>query len=175
MSNRFWLVVWMSSLLFLLTACGDSLNAHSSKNDTDSGTHTNASVSISTDRSVYQPTDPIKAIVLNKLSTPIYAVDTKASCSILSLETFINGVWQVSNIARCPLGRAARLIKLDPGKAYTITIQAGVTGVSGAVFPIGTYRLVLKFSTSASLKSLTSNPTTISSMTFSVTGSGVSQ
>jgi ABC-type thiamine transport system substrate-binding protein len=49
-------------------------------------------------------------------------------------------------------------------------IQAGFPGISQASFPIGTYRLVLSYSTSATSLSQ-QNTTTIYSATFSVANS----
>ena len=170
MVNRFWFAFWSSSLLLLFTACGSASNADSSAN-TSSGTQTSGPVSIATDHSVYRPTEPIQVTVLNKLSTPIYALDTKASCSILDLEVQVNGTWQASSAARCPLGRPAMIVKVDAGKAYSTTIQADTSLTKDAVIPPGTYRLVLNYSTIDSAASLLSNPTTIFSAPFSVTGS----
>jgi hypothetical protein len=165
--NRFWFAFCSSSLLLLLTACGSASNADSGTN-TSSGTQTNGPVSIATDHSVYGPSEPIQVTVLDKLSTPIYALDTKAGCSILDLEVQVNGTWQATSAARCPLGRPAMVVRIDAGKAYTTTIQAG----SPSVFPAGTYRLLLNYSITASGTSILSNPTTVYSMPFSVTGSG---
>lgn len=166
MSNRFWFTLLSSSLLLTLAACGNA-----SGTNTTLGTQTSGPVSISTDHSTYEPTDSIQVTVLNTLAKPIYALDTQASCSILGLEIQVSGKWQTSTVAKCLLGRPAQVIALDPQKAYTTTIQAASPPVvKDAVFPPGTYRLVLNYSTSASAGSLMSNPTTIFSATFSVAG-----
>jgi len=172
-SHRFWFALWSSSLL-LLTACGNASSTDSSNTSTNTspGTQTSGPVSIATNHTVYGPTDPIQVTVLNKLSTPIYALDTQASCSILGLEVQVNAAWQASSVARCPLGRPAMVVKLDIGKAYTITIQAGSPVMQNAAFPSGTYRLLLNYSTTGSGTSILSNPTTVYSMPFSVSGSG---
>lgn len=165
------LALWSSSLILLLAACGDASGAYSSDTNTSPSTRTSGPVSISTDHSVYKATDLIQVTVLNALSTPVYALDTRASCSILDLEMQNNGTWQASSVARCPLGRPAMLVKLVSGKAYTATIEASSTVMKDAVFPTGMYRLVLNYSTTGSLASLMSNPTTVYSDLFSVTGS----
>src|SRR6266568_216912 len=119
MSNRFWFTLLSSSLLLALAACSNA-----SGTNTTSGTQTSGPVSIATDHSTYAPTDSIQVTVLNTLAKPIYALDTQASCSILSLEININGKWQTSSVAKCSLGRPAQVITLEPQKAYTATIQA---------------------------------------------------
>ncbi len=172
MSHRFWFALWSSSLLLLLTACGNASGADSSNTNTSSGTQTSGPVSIATNHSVYGPTDPIQVTVLNKLSTPIYALDTQASCSILGLEVQVNAAWQASSVARCPLGRPAMVVKLAVGKADTITIQAGSPLMKKATFPSGTYRLLLNYSTTDSGSSILSNSTSVYSMPFAVSGSG---
>src|SRR5947209_798374 len=165
MFKRFWFALWSSSLLLLLAACGEATGAHSA--NASPTTQTSGPVSIATDHSVYRPTDHMQVTVLNKLSTPIYALDTRASCSILSLEVQVNGTWQASPVARCPLGRPAMIVKIDAGKAYTTTIQAGFAGMRNTAFPAGIYRLVLNYSTTASTTAILSNPTTVYSTTFS--------
>jgi hypothetical protein len=174
-SRRFWFALWSSSLLLLLTACGnasgaDSSHTHTTTN-TSPGTQTSGPVSIATNHTVYGPTDPIQVTVRNKLSTPIYALDTQASCSILGLEVQVNAAWQAASVARCPLGRPAMVVKLAVGKADTITIQAGSSMMKNAAFPSGTYRLLLNYSTTGSGASILSKPTTVSSMPFAVSGS----
>ena len=169
MPNRFWFALWSTGLLLLLTSCGEGSGSQST--NTSPGTQTSGPVSIATDHSIYGPTDHIQVTVLNTLSTAIYAFDTQASCSILGLEVQVNGTWQASSVARCSLGRPAMIVKIDPGKAYTTTIQADTSLTKDAVIPPGTYRLVLNYSTIDSAASLLSNPTTIFSAPFSVTGS----
>ena len=168
MPNYFWTALWSIGLLLLLTSCGEGSGSKSS--NTSPGTRTSGPVNIATDHSIYQSTDHIQVTVLNTLSTPIYALDTQASCSILGLEVQANGTWQASSAARCSLGRPAMIVKLDPGKAYMTAIQADTSLAKDAVIPPGTYRLVLNYSTIDSPASLLSNPTTIFSAPFSVTG-----
>jgi hypothetical protein len=106
------------------------------------------SVSISTNRSVYAPDDAIAVTVQNTLSTPIYGVDTQASCSILALQYQVSGTWHPSQVAPCPQKRPARPVKIDAGGTYTTTITAGYPGVQQLTFPKGSYRLVLIYATS---------------------------
>ena len=106
------------------------------------------SIRITTNRADYAPDDAIAVTVRNTLSTAIYAPDTQASCSILSLHYLVNGVWQPSQVAPCPLKRPARLVKIDAGATYTATITAGYPGLQQIPFPAGSYRLLLTYTTS---------------------------
>lgn len=154
----------LMALLVMLSGCG------STSSSGNAGTSTSGLVSIHTDHSKYLSTDSIKVSIMNNLQTSIFAYDTRASCTILDLQVQVNGVWQATNIARCPLGRPAMRVEVPAGKTYSATIQAGYLGISQASFPVGAYRLVLGYSTSAT--SLPQqNTTTIYSATFSVASS----
>lgn len=107
-------------------------------------------MSISTDRSVYQPADRIQGKVYNMLSVPIYALDSQAECSILGVEVQIHNRWQASSIASCLYARPVRQIKIGPGAVYTVSIHAGSPGVNSTPMPSGTYRLVLHYWTDVS-------------------------
>ncbi len=157
-----WFCLFIGSMLVLLVACGSTNNP---------GTKTGGPVSIATDHSTYQPTNNIQVTVMNTLTTPIYALDTAASCSILNLQVQINGAWSYANVAPCPLGRRAMTIKIEAGKTYSATISAGRPGSQQGSFPNGTYRLVLRYSTSAEgISSGSSSTTTLYSETFNVAG-----
>ena len=105
-------------------------------------------IRVTTDRAEYAPNDAVAVTVRNTLATAIYAMDTQASCSILSLHALVNGVWQPSQMAPCPQKRPARPVKIDAGATYTATITAGYPGVQSLLFPVGSYRLVLTYTTS---------------------------
>jgi len=166
MKSNYWLPVGGTLMLPLSPPSGCS----SASNSGDDGTSTSGPVSIRTDHSTYMPTDSIHVSVINNLQTSIFAYDTRASCTILDLQMQVNGVWQGTNIARCPLGRPAMRVEIPAGNTYSAMIQAGSLGISQASFPVGTYRLVLSYSTSAT--SLPQqNTTTIYSATFSVASS----
>ena len=130
-------------LLFALSGCS------STSNSGDDGTSTSGPVSIRTDHSTYMPADSIHVSVINNLQTSIFAYDTHASCTILDLQIQVNNVWQATNIARCSLGRPAMRVEILAGNTYSAMIQAGSPGINQASFPVGSYRLVLSYSTSA--------------------------
>jgi hypothetical protein len=166
MKNNNWHFVGgiLMVLLFTLPACS------STSNSGDDGTSTSGPVSIRTDHSTYMPTDIIHVSVINNLQTSIFAYDTRASCTILDLQMQVNSVWQATNVARCSLGRPAMRVEIPAGNTYSAMIQAGSPGINQASFPVGAYRLVLSYSTSAT--SLPQqNTTTIYSATFSVASS----
>lgn len=126
------------------------------------------SVRITTDRASYAPNDTIGVTVHNTLSTPIYAMDTLASCSILSLQFQGNGGWQPSQVAQCPQKRPARLVQIDAGGTYTASITAGYPGLKQLPFPAGNYRLVLTYSTSPDVLPSAEQGTVITSRTIQV-------
>ncbi len=125
-------------------------------------------VSISTDKAAYVPDGTIIVTVHNALSTPIYALDTLASCSILSLQFQVNGAWEASQVAQCPQKRPARPVKIDAGATYTAMITAGYPGLQQLTFPKGNYQLVLVYSTSPDTLPSTENGTRITSSILQV-------
>lgn len=143
--DRTSLLRWLlgGSLVVLLLACGTS-------NTGNGGTRTGGSISITTDHTTYATTDSIKVGVTNHAQSAIYALDTRAGCTILDLEIQVNRRWQPSNAARCPLGRRASIVEIAPGQTYTGTINAGTGNPGSVALPLGTYRLVLSYTKSAS-------------------------
>ncbi|HEY7415144.1 MAG TPA: hypothetical protein VH593_08130 [Ktedonobacteraceae bacterium] len=125
-------------------------------------------VSISTDKATYAPDGTITVTVHNTLATPIYAMDTLASCSILSLQFQVNGAWQASQVAQCPQKRPARPVKIDAGATYTAMITAGYPGLQQLPFPTGSYQLALVYATSPDTLPSTENGTRITSSIFQV-------
>lgn len=170
MSSHFWNALSGITALLLLTLSGCGSNSSSAAGNSQQGTPTSGPVSIGTDRTTYMPADSIAVSVTNNLSTSVYAYDTRANCTILDLQMQINGSWQATQIARCPLGRPAMRVEIAAHATYTAMIKAGSLGVSQASFPAGSYRLVLMYSTSA-----TTTPqqtmTTVYSAAFSVSAS----
>lgn len=163
-------VISLIGLSLLLVGCA----AMSNTNTTTSGTATPGAgpVIISTDHTSYAPGDTIAVTVQNTLSTPIYAIDTQSSCSILSLHYQVNGVWQPSQVAQCPIKRAARPVKIDAGGTYTAKITAGYPGWSQLTFPVGSYQLVLIYTTSPSAIPTAESGVTVTSPTIQVQSAG---
>jgi hypothetical protein len=125
-------------------------------------------VNITTDRATYAPDGAIVVSIRNTLSTPIYAMDTQASCSILSLQYQAGGAWQQSQVAQCPQKRPARMVKIDAGGTYTASITAGYPGLRQLPFPTGSYRLMLIYSTSPDVIPSTDQGTVITSSIIQV-------
>lgn len=134
----------------------------------NTGTSGSGSVTISTDRTTYAPGDTMAVTVHNTLATPIYALDTLASCSILSLHYQVNGTWQTSQVAQCPLKRRAQLVKIDAGATYTAHITAGYPGWNQLTFPKGSYRLVLLYTTTPGTMPTQADGVTVTSATIQV-------
>jgi hypothetical protein len=91
-----------------------------------------------------------------------------SSCSILALQYQVNGTWQASQLAQCPLKRRAQLVTIDAGATYTANITAGYPGGKQFTFPTGLYRLVLLYSTMPSVMPTAADSTTITSATIQV-------
>lgn len=116
--------------------------------NTSPPTQTSGPVRIATDHSTYRPNEPIRVSVINTLAQSIYGEDTRASCSILTIETQANGSWQPAQGAECPLGRIALVVEVKPGATYQATITAGYPGLRAGAFAPGIYRLGLGYSLS---------------------------
>src|SRR6185312_9111131 len=135
-------IISFIGLSLILLGCGNA----SSTNEPD-GTSSAGRAMVSTNQRIYLPSDAMVVMVHNALSTAIYAMDTQSSCSILSLQYQVNGAWYPSQVAQCPQKRRTRLVKIDAGATYTATITAGYPGWKQSTFPLGSYRLVLIYTT----------------------------
>ncbi len=127
---------------------------------------TNNGVVISLDHAAYTPDASVHVSVKNGLAAAIYGTDTRASCSILTLQVQSNGAWQGSNAAPCPLGRMATPVRIAAGAIYTATIHAGALHPTN--FPAGVYRLALAYATSPDAVPGTDGTNTTYSPTFQV-------
>jgi hypothetical protein len=132
---------------FALAACS-SISGLEGSSNTSPSTNTGGPVSIGTDHAQYDTKDSIQVTVTNNTQQPIYAWDTKASCSILDLEVQDGGTWQPSSQAQCAIKRAAAPVKVAPGATYSATIQAGLLAKSNTDFTAGSYRLTLAYGAS---------------------------
>ena len=168
--KRHWLLGAAMLLALALAGCGD-LSAGTGAN-TSAPTATTGPVTIATDHSAYAPADTMKVTIVNHLAQAIYAFDTQASCSILSLEVQQAGKWAGSSALHCPLGRAAMMVKIEPGATYTASLGARVTSIGkNHALPNGSYRLVLRYYTSLPSGANQVAATTINSATLTVSGS----
>lgn len=155
----------------LAAGCGVTTTMSNLPN-TSPTTITSGPVTIATDHETYGPNDTIHVTLVNHLTTDIMAFDTRASCSIFSLQVQRNGAWQVASVAPCALGRIARLVTIPTGGTYTADILAGAKGSRAAPFPNGQYRLVLAYyvAGSATPSPAGSGAATIYSATLTVAG-----
>lgn len=131
-------------LALALAGCGGGLTGAGV--NANGPTLTAGQVTIATDHSAYGNSDSITVTIVNHGSTPIYAYDTKASCSVLSLEIQQGGQWLPANALRCPLGRMALAVKIDAGGTYQTTIGPAIMRI-GSIVPLsdGSYRLALEY------------------------------
>ncbi len=167
MDKRFCFALGCTGLILVLTACGYTPDQHPSQN---ASTPSKGAVRISTDHTTYRKNSQIHVTVHNTLSTPVYALDSQAGCSILSFETYVDGTWRSADVARCPGGHPTSQVKVDAGKVYSATIQAIRLEEAFYAIPAGTYRLVLKYATTISESGFLHNPLAAYSETFTVTG-----
>ena len=135
---------WFSGLIVLLAGCG----ASSIGTGGQTSSPPTKGVTVQTDQPTYHGGDAVQVTVKNNLDVPIYAHDTAASCSILTLQFQVDGAWQSSSMAGCPMKRRAMIVKIDAGASYSASITASYPGLAAMMFPAGTYQLVLPYSTS---------------------------
>jgi len=133
-----------------LVGCAQTAGADAASTpNTSPATHISGPIDISTDHSIYAPTDVIKVTITNSLTKPIIAYDTQSGCSILALERQAGGQWIVANVAHCPLGRVALPITIKAGGTYSAAIRPFYPGMPSAsgerYFTPGTYRLALDY------------------------------
>lgn len=167
MDKRFCFALGCTGLILVLAACGSAPDQRPSQN---ASTPSRGAVRISADHTIYRKNSQIHVTVQNSLPTPVYAFDGQAGCSILSFETYGDGTWRPADVARCPGGRPASLVKIDAGKVYAATIQAIRLEEAFYAIPAGTYRLVLKYATGMSETGFLHHPLAAYSETFTVTG-----
>ncbi|MEO7002791.1 MAG: hypothetical protein ABI068_13325 [Ktedonobacterales bacterium] len=164
--------------LLALTGCASVAGADAASTpNTSPATHISGPIDISTDHSIYAPTEVINVTITNSLSKPIIAYDTQSGCSILALQRQQSGQWVVANEAHCPMGRVAAPITIKAGGVYHAAIHAGFSGVpSGGgqqYFTPGVYRLALEYFLAPLGSNGSHNPTNgilLLSASFSVVG-----
>lgn len=165
-----WIVGAPLLLALALVSCGSVTGGNAV--NTSAPTITNGPVTIATDHSAYAPTDAMRVTIENHLTTAIYAFDTQASCSILSLEVMQAGLWTPSDALHCPLGRVAMIVKIEPGGTYTTSVGARVANINQSrSLPNGSYRLVLRYFSSPPTGAAQTQSTPVNSATLTVSGS----
>lgn len=165
--TRLWSFV---GLLAMLGGCG--LSSAASATDVQNSVPPTQGVSVQLDHTSYHNADVINATIQNHLSTPIYAHDTAASCTIVLLQQQVNGTWQTSESAKCPIKRPAMVVKLDAGASLVAKITASYPGLEVSTFAPGTYRLVLPYSTSPDALPTTNGAAQTTSTSFTVLAQG---
>jgi hypothetical protein len=137
------------SLLALAGCATSSQNTASPRSATESPASTGALVTptatkntslitLTTDRTRYQPGDSVRVTIANGQSVSVYAVASKANCTILDLQVKASSGWQVSNAAPCNAPSDAQSVEIKPHASTVVTITAPATG---------TYRCALQYTT----------------------------
>jgi hypothetical protein len=134
-------LAFLTLTLVALAACGISSANENSSPPTSAGWP----LTLGTNHSQYAGSEAITVTVTNHTNAAVYALDTRASCSVLTLQVQVNGQWQDTSAAPCAMKRVAMPVKINAGATYTATIRAGFTDKSAATFPTGTYRFVLVY------------------------------
>ena len=115
---------------------------------TPATTATSGPVAVAVDEPQYTPADTIVVRIHNGLATPIFARDERSDCTLVDLERWVNGSWQV--VAPCVNMRPApHFVQLAPGAALTQQLAPGQSDSSGDAWPAGTYRIAFAYVTSA--------------------------
>lgn len=162
-SLAFIALVFLALALVTLAACGINSTTENSSPPTSAGWP----LTLGTNHSQYAGSETINVTVTNHSNAAVYALDTRASCSALTLQVQVNSQWQDSSAAPCAMKRVAMPVKINAGATYSTTIRAGFSDKSAAAFPAGTYRLVLNYYATPDDRI---NGTTVYSAEFTVTG-----
>lgn len=172
MSKHWWQACGIIGALVLFAGCGVSATSGTGGNanqpNNSPTTQTGGSINIATDHSIYTVSSVMTITIDNNTGAAIFGYDTKASCTILTLQMQqADGTWAGSNVARCPLGRPALPVTIAAGGRYIAQVQAGYPNVYHSTFPVGIYRLVLQYGTSTT-KSPSNANMSLNSATFQV-------
>jgi hypothetical protein len=152
---------------FALATCS-SVSGQDGSSSASPSTDAGGPESSSADHAPYSAKDSVQVTATKHLQQATYALDAKASCSILDLEAQNGGDWEPSSQARRGLKRAAMPEKIEPGAAYSATIRADVVPSSDAELPGGGYRLTLAYGTPPT--DMASAATIVNSALLTITG-----
>jgi hypothetical protein len=109
---------------------------------------TSGPVAVAVDEPHYTPADTIVVSIHNGLATPLFARDERSDCTLVDLERWVNGVWQIQ--APCVnMQPAPRVVQLTPGTVLTQQLAPGQSDSSGDGWSVGTYRITFAYVTSA--------------------------
>ena len=103
------------------------------------------SVSITTDKAVYQTTDIIQATVLNESNADIQTADHESFCTILKLMRRTSEGWKLT--APCPLMSPTQIVIIKAGEKVSVSLPQAVIAIypPPVNFEPGEYRLDLSF------------------------------
>jgi hypothetical protein len=105
-------------------------------------------VTVVVDKSRYAPADTIIATVHNGPTAPIFARNQYSNCTLVSLERWVNGTWQVQAPCRNALPTPHPL-KIAPGAVLTQQLAPGQSDYAPDLWQVGTYRIAFAYIASA--------------------------
>jgi hypothetical protein len=109
---------------------------------------TSGPVTLALGKPRYALADTIEVTIHNGLHTPIFARNEHSDCTLVDLERWVNGTWQVE--APCVnMVPKPTIIQLAPDADLTQRLAPGQSDVSSGSWPIGTYRVALAYVMSA--------------------------
>ena len=115
---------------------------------TPATTATAGPVTLALGKPQYAPADTIVVTVHNDLATPIFARDERSDCTLVDLERWVNGSWQIEAPCVNMVPRPT-IIQLAPGAVLTQQLAPGQSDSSGGAWSAGTYRIAFAYVTSA--------------------------
>jgi hypothetical protein len=117
-------------------------------------------VTVLPDKQHYATGEAITAAIANGLTSRVLAADHQSGCTVVVVEREVARVWQPQNL--CQLKSPTRLIPIGAGAALTQQVPPP-SSAGSAGWPVGTYRLALRYRLSPG-----DQDTTIYSATFSI-------
>lgn len=155
----------VSAALLLLAACGRGVPAAPAATSSDptatgalgsgagpntpgagSATPGRAAVTLSSSDGAYANGRPITITIQNHLGTPIYAIDTHTSCTVIQLQHWDGTTWR--SVGGCG-GQVPHPSVLTITDEAAVTIEPSQGLNLGGPWPAGTYRAELTYATSA--------------------------
>lgn len=120
-----------------------------------------SAVALTLDKSQYQPEDPLLVTIHNNSRATIWVQSGKPGCPSLVVEYLTQASWQ--QIGNCaPTSPAANLVAVAPGSVLTQRLDATTGANSGAGWPQGTYRVMLRYASAQDPQALSAGPTVYS-------------
>jgi hypothetical protein len=108
---------------------------------------TSGPVAAVVDKQRYAPADTIVVTIHNGLAAPIFARAGRSDCTLVDLDRWVNGSWQIE--AHC--GNALptpHALRIAPGAVLTQQLAPGQSDFAPDLWLAGTYRIAYPYVTS---------------------------